>query len=63
MNYKRSAALLLFVLGIIIAAENFVMIFKISEWKLKLYYFLLTLAVLFLSAGAWYVWRKEKKEG
>jgi len=60
MNYKRLAALLMFVLGLIIAAENFYLMIQVSGWKLKMYYGLLTLAVLFLSLGALYVWRKEK---
>jgi len=60
MNYKRLAALLMFVFGIIIAAENFYLMIQVSGWKLKMYYGLLTLAVLFLSLGALYVWRKEK---
>jgi len=60
MNYKRLAALFMFVFGIIIAAENFYLMIQVSGRKLQMYYGLLTLAALFLSLGALYVWRKEK---
>jgi len=61
MNLKRLGALLLFLLGILIALQNFyIAFFEAQAWKLRLYYFLLGLAVLFLSGGARYMWKKLK---
>ncbi len=61
MNWKRIGVLALFVFGIIVAMQNFYHVYLVKDWRLKLYYFLLAVVILFLSSGAFYVWKKEKK--
>jgi sterol desaturase/sphingolipid hydroxylase (fatty acid hydroxylase superfamily) len=61
MNWRKIGAFILFVLGLAVALQNFytgtAAGLSVAQ---RLYYFVLGLAVMFLSAGAFYVWKKEK---
>ncbi len=61
MNWRKLGSLALFVLGTIVAFQNFFRVFAPGlSFVQRSYYFILGLAILFLSAGAFYVYRKEK---
>jgi sterol desaturase/sphingolipid hydroxylase (fatty acid hydroxylase superfamily) len=61
MNWRSIWSFLAMILGVAVALQNFINAFRPSlTFAQRFYYFLLGVAIIFLTAGAWYVWRKEK---